>query len=375
MSVNNQRLHEVSSKPEVDKPERRSARPRKFQPFYEAVTADLPGPSSLIWKVGLSVALGTASFIPLLVTLGRGVFISWLWLVCGMITVALLCLYYATDTLRGLFHHMDSRLHQRGKPFRRAKQAYFRTVQRYLSDRNFLFAGLFFGIMNCAMGFIFGVSSEVYSLTARIAVYSSFFIIGFICGMATLGIYGILETVKEFVKAPQLELDYSAPDKCGGMRFLGEALVKFGAVTLIMGVLIAIFIVKFSWTRDNANYVVIIRWFWIVWPFALSLIVVLAPSAQISGRLSEYQVERQDELDEELAKLRTRARDSSLTARDREAARKDYEYYFKLREEVYCMSTWPYGIGSSVKYLSILIANAGAIGSAVLTSKLEKMWG
>ncbi len=128
-----------------------------------------------------------------------------------MITTSLLSLYYATDTLRRLFPQMDGRLRQRGKPFSRGKQTYHRTLRKRLSDRDFVLAGIFFGVVNCGMGYLFGVPAA-YGGRARIAIYVAFFILGFICGMAALAIYAILETVRAFVRAPHLELDYSAPN-------------------------------------------------------------------------------------------------------------------------------------------------------------------
>lgn len=337
-----------------------ASRPRKFQPFYEAIPAGLPGPPLFIWKVGVSVALGAVFLIVLFVATGKGVFTGWLWLVCLLITASQLALYYATDTLRRLFPHMDSRLHQRGKPFTRATQPYYRTVRKRLSDRNFVAAGMLFGALNCGMGLLFGLP-DTYSRWGRVAIFSCFFVVGFVCGMAVLGIYGVLEIVKDFVRTPHLELDYSAPDGCGGMRFLGEALVKFGSVTLVGGVLIALFIVKFAWANEQHPVIRGFQWFWIAWPFFLSLIVVLGPSAEISGVLADYKVERQDELDERLATLRKEANDASPGSAERDAARKDYDYYSKQREEVYKMSTWPYGISSSVTYVGILIANGGSL--------------
>jgi hypothetical protein len=366
--VSNTELPELHSKKSsaASGANRAESRPRKFQPFYETVAVRLPGLASLIWKVVVSTGLGLVTLAGLFVTIGKDIFTNWLWLVSVMITISLLSLYYATDTLRRLFPHMDSRLRRRGVPFKRAKQTYYRTVRRLLRDRNFVLAGMLFGILNCAMGYLFGVPA--WGWQSRLAVFTAFCVVGFICGMASWGIYGILETIKDFVRVPQLELDYSAPDKCAGMRFLGEALVKFGSVTLVMGVLIAIFIINFEWTRADNFIVRGFRWFWIAWPFALSLIVVLAPSAEISGVLSDYQVQRQDELDEQLSELRTRGKDSSLAPAERETARKDYDYFSKQREDVYSMSTWPYGIGSSVKYAGVFIANLGTlIGSSAKT--------
>jgi hypothetical protein len=355
--MNTPKLHEVRSKLYLSKLARRGTRSEKFQPFYELMVAHLPGPPSLVWKVSLSVSLGLLFLMLFLKTAARNSFSKSVLLLSLMITISLLTLYYATDTLRRLFPHMDSRLHQLGKPFSRTKQTYYRTLRKRLTDRNFLFAGIAFGILNCLMGTRFGVP---YTGVAHLVIFGAFFVVGFICGMAALGIYSILETIKDFIRSPQLELDYSAPDGCGGMRFLGEALIKFGSVTLVMGVLIAIFILEFPWGVDS-GWVIGLRFFWIAWPFALSLIVVLAPSAEISGVLTDYRVECQDELDERLIHLRARSSDPNVEACDRDIARKDYEYYSKQRELVYNMSTWPYGWGSSVKYAGIFIANAGAL--------------
>lgn len=326
----------------------------------------------MVWKVGLSFALGAVFLTVCFVTIGTGILTNWLWLVCALITASQLALYYATDTLRGLFPHMDNRLHERGKPFSRAKQPYYRKVRKRLSNRNFVAAGILFGVLNCGIGALFGVPAS-YGRWGQLAIFSTFFAVGFVCGMAVLGIYGVLEIVKDFVRTPHLELDYSAPDGCGGMRFLGEALVKFGSVTLVGGVLIAIFIVNFAWARQQSLVVQAFQWLWIAWPFFLSLIVVLAPSAEIGGVLTDYKCQRQEELDERLAKLRKEANDASAGSADREAARKDYDYYSKQREEVYKMSTWPYGISSSVTYISILIANGGTLFMAAAKTMIEKL--
>src|SRR5688572_7562169 len=139
--MKNPGLHEVGSKVDQSKVAGNKARPRKFQPFYESATARLPGPPLLIWKIGLSVVLGLIFLLVFMKTAARGIFSDSIWLLGLMITTSLLTLYYATDTLRRLFPNMDSRLHERGKPFSRTKQTYYRTMRKRLSDKNFLLAG------------------------------------------------------------------------------------------------------------------------------------------------------------------------------------------------------------------------------------------
>jgi len=51
----------------------------------------------------------------------------------------------------------------------------------------------------------------------------------------------------------------------------------------------------------------------------------------------------------------------SASSRDREGARKDYEYYSKVRAEIYDMRTWPFGLSSSVQYAAMFVTNAGAM--------------
>ena len=195
----------------------------------------------------------------------------------------------------------------------------------------------------------------------RIALFTGFFVVGFICGMAALGIFGVLHVIKTFMRASDLEKDYSAPDRCGGMLFLGEALVKFSSVTLVMGVLIAIFIVNFPWTGRDKIIVKAVMWFWIAFPFFLSLLVLLAPATEINRVLSDYKVKEEDKMDSRLAILRIKIDDPNLPAADQEAARKDYEYYAKVRSEIYDMRTWPFGISSSVQYATLFVTNAGAM--------------
>lgn len=337
-----------------------------FQPFYDRITLRLPGPSPIIWKVFFSALLGLSFLVAHFRTVGAPMFGDWSWLLSVLITSSLLLLYYATHTLRALLPQMDRRLNKKGEEYYREQQFYFVTLKRTLGDGRFVVAGLLFGTLNCLLGYKFGV--PYLEARGRATIFAGFFVVGFICGMAALGIYGVLDTVKAFMRAENIGLDYSAPDGSGGTLFLGEALVKFGSVTLTMGVLIALFIVNFGWIGDS-YFVKALRWFWIAFPFAASLLVVLAPSAEINRILSEYKVDKEEQLDDKLAELRTLCDDPNTAATEREAARQDYEYYNKLRAKVYKMRTWPYNVSSSLQYGGIFIGNA----TAIAWQAIEKM--
>lgn len=161
----------------------------------------------------------------------------WSWLIGFMIIATGLCLYYATDTLKGLFLHIDSG--EQVQP-----QQYLTPLNHTLSNRNFMLAGLFFGLLNTWMGQVFGVPYE--SIAAQFSISTGFFLVGFVCGMAAWGVYGVVVIMKILAEGNMFQPDYTAPDHCGGTQFFGNAFVKFSAVTLIMGVIISIYIL-FTW--------------------------------------------------------------------------------------------------------------------------------
>src|ERR1700730_16420604 len=118
---------------------------QKFAPFYESMMECLPGPSSLIWKVVISVLIGAVFLIAHYLTVGEQIFSDWIWLLSVMITFSTLLLYYATATLRGMFPYMDIRLNVHGQTLERYKQGYFMAAKRTLANRRFVYSGLFFG--------------------------------------------------------------------------------------------------------------------------------------------------------------------------------------------------------------------------------------
>jgi hypothetical protein len=297
-------------------------------------------------------------------------FNDWSWLLSVLISVSLLFQYYATFTFRGVLPQMDRRLRKKGEPDQRANQTYFMTLKRSLGDSRFVLGGFLFGSLNFLVGYCFGVRYE--GLAGRVTIFSGFFVVGFIYGMGALGLYGILDTIKAFMRTENLEIDYSAPDGCGGTLFLGEALVKIGSVTLTLGVLSSIFIVYFDWLNSKEHLVKALMWFWIASPFAVSLSLMLAASAQINLMLSNYKVRQEAKLDDNLADLRARSCDQSLPTDDRENARKEYDYYNKLRAEVYKMRTWPFAVGSSLEYVGIFIGHAAAIAWSAIATMLSR---
>ena len=80
----------------------------EFAPFYDPWGHDTP--ISISVKITLSLLLGLIFLGVHSLRIGSQVFADWSWFLSIVITSAMLCLYYATHTLRTIFPEMDLRL-------------------------------------------------------------------------------------------------------------------------------------------------------------------------------------------------------------------------------------------------------------------------
>ncbi len=330
----------------------------RFRPFYEA-WADWIGERlgvSVFGKLIASLIPGLVFFvIHFLATLGvpaKGAvawFHAWSWMVGLMIICCLLFLYYATHVFTDLFPRID--VWQ--SPDK--KQLYLARLNRTLSDRNFVIAGSFFGGLNMLMGLAFGVQYTV--IASQISVFIGFFLVGFVCGMAAWGIYGVLVTIGIIVRKGLLRPDFTAPGRCGGTHFLGEAFVKFSAITLMMGVLISIYILFAGWERQDNVYVRVAMGLWIAWPYLLSVAVLVAPAADVNQALSDYKLTMERDLSERLEQLCAQLDVSSITTNERELVEANFDRFTKQRDLLYAMRTWPFRSADSLKYGIAMLGN------------------
>jgi hypothetical protein len=205
-----------------------------FYPFYERVSVKLLG--NVISKICISTLLGFAFLALHYATAGNKIYSDWSWFLAVLISTTMLCLYFATATLHTLVSMLArQRSHTE-------KQGSLPDLTRTLSNRNFVLVGSFFGLLNCTVGYSFG---PPYSGNLEMAtILIGFFLVGFISGMAVLGIYGVFVTISRFSEATALSFDFTAPDNCGGTLFVGDTLVAFSSATLIVGVMISIYIVN-----------------------------------------------------------------------------------------------------------------------------------
>lgn len=334
----------------------------RFLPFYERVTTRFPVP--FLGKLLISVLLGLVFLAAHFVSVRGEILGDWSWFLAVLISTAMLCLYYATHTLQTMFPEMRMRLGA-GRD-----EIYWTPLRRILSDRNFVWAGVFFGFLNCGFGYAF--ESPYTEGLAFFTIFGGYFLAGFVCGMAVFGIYGVSVAINAFSHEAKPSLDFTSPDHCGGTQFIGDALVVFGSITLIVGVMISVYILRAPWTREMW-WVTSLMWCWVVFPYVASLVALIGPAVEMNRVLREYKVEQEVVLKDRLTTLHRRLEDGQLDATERKTLRADYEYQTRMRNDLYSMRTWPYGLRSNLKYITVFVINLFASVDSVrewLTSSL-----
>jgi hypothetical protein len=318
----------------------------QFLPFYERLSARFSG--NIYSQVFISVLLGFALLVVQYKSIGNRIFEDWSWFLCVLISTMMLCLYIATHTLHALLSRMATYSAH-------GNQAYRVGLKDTLSDRNFVLAGSFFGTLNCVFGYRFGL--PYFDEPAVISILFGYFLVGFVGGMGILGIYGVFIATSEFSRVLKPSLDCTSPDNCGGTLFIGEALVVFSSVTMIAGVMISIYIFKTNWAADHTWWVIALKYFWIAFPYVMSLIILIIPAIPLHIELRRYKLEQEVLLKSRLAKIRQSLEDNQLHGTNRKELRDDHKFRQNVRRELHKMRSWPYGIDVSSRYVLILIPN------------------
>ena len=246
--------------------------------------------------------------------------------------------------------------------------AFMTPFRRWRSDGCFVLAGLLVGLLNTWMGYMFGVPDP--GSCAYYTTLFGFFLAGFICGMATFGIVVVTIVVSHFAKSAEETFDYTAPDHCGGVQFVGEGLVVFSSITLVVGVIISIYIRVFPWTNET-GWVMALQWGWIILPYALSLIVLVWPAVPLNDALRRYKIEQDEIQIRALADIERKLAANPDGASKKEL-REDLAYLQNVRKELHGMGTWPHGMSANAKYLGIFAVNLAASSGTALS--LYEKW-
>jgi hypothetical protein len=335
---------------------------QEFLPFYEKIANRLSD-RYVAGRVAVSMLLGLTFLLPHYAAqfwAGEKK-LDWSWFLAVLIAGAMLCLYYATYTLKALLPEMETRLEKSDQ------HILVPVLQQTLSDRNFKIVGLIFGLLNCAFGYLFGLPYSKGPTVVTILI--GYFLAGFVCGMAVWGIYGVFEAIKAFSPRARKSFEFTEPDHCGGTGFLGDALIVFGSVTLIVGVMISIYVLKTNWQRDNSFWMISLKSVWVVFPYLCSLLALVGPAVPINRQLTAYKAEQDSALKRRVTDVRKNLENDDEASDDkRKNWREQYVSQQSQRSELHAMRTWPFGLASNLKYLSVLGGNLFAHISAALTT-------
>ena len=323
---------------------------REFKPFYERIPDRFPIP--FVVKLLISILLGFLFLGPRYWAVREAILNDWSWLLGLVIVVAMMSLYYATHTFRAMFPHLNVRLQSQDATS--VSAAYFDNVKHYLSDRMFLLTGLLFAMLNCGIGWI--LETSYVDLRDVTTIYFGYLISGFVCGLAVCGIRGVVVTLGSYFEQ-EPKVDYTDPDECGGYLFLGDALIIFAGVTLIVGLMISIYIVE-SLGQLEGIFSRVTMWLWIALPFVLSLTILLAPATRTNRALMNHKIQKEVELAMSIDTARKTLMQEGINSDRQSELRSEIEYYDKLRSQLHSMRAWPFNTQSNIKAAILFISNA-----------------
>lgn len=321
-----------------------------FQPFYERIPNRFAIP--FIGKLLISILLGFSFLGPRYWAMGEEILNDWSWLLGMLIVVAMMSIYYATHTFRAMFPHLNVRLQSQDTTA--INDAYFSKVERYLSDRMFLYTGLLFATLNCGIGRI--LETDYEKPWAGITIYLGYFIAGFVCGLAVCGIRGVVVSLSSYFEH-RPRVDYTNPDECGGYLFLGDALIVFAGVTLIVGLMISLYIVE-TLGQSESIFPRVTMWLWIALPFVLSLTILLAPATRTNRALMSHKIQKEVELAMAIDTAKKALLQKGVNADRQKELRDEIEYHDKLRARLHNMRAWPFNTRSNIKAGILFISNA-----------------
>jgi hypothetical protein len=275
---------------------------------------------------------------------------DWSLLLAVMISTSAAAVYYATRVLDGLVLQLAE--------VSRTPDGVRGTFRSHLTDVAFVAYGVLFGTVNAACGALFGTWPAGSLGLAALTLYGGFFLVGFICGFAVAGIHGVIKGVR--FSAAGLIPDPGDLDGCGGFLFLGTGLVKFASVTLMVGVLISIYILNAPWTHTSppaSIQVRLVEWIWVIWPFALSALVLAVPAFAISAALRHWKDDRVRVLSQRIRALGQQIEGRQPGTPERATLQAEYEFEGRRRVEVYSMRVWPLRLGSYLNYAGVVVGH------------------
>jgi hypothetical protein len=325
-----------------------------FCPFYDKLADRFR--VSFIGKLVLSILLGLCflglRYISVMKSddVTQYIFGDWSWFLALLITTVMLCLFYATRVFRNMIPEVLRRI-----PQDVSEEDIVAPISNILTTRGFIICGVSIGIINCCIGLAFGLPDNTWFADSTLLF--GFFLAGFVNGLAVFGIYGVLASIKSFSDKIDSSIDFTSPDRCGDTAFLGTALMVFSSVTLIAGVMISIYILKAPWGSPDDKLVVVLKAFWIAFPYMMSLVVLVVPALGINKILRNYKIRSEGELQEKLVTLQNEIENPEIDSKTLKEKQDIYNYFSERRKKLYDMRTWPFSASANAKFLSVISIN------------------
>lgn len=265
-----------------------------YYPFFDPWRDGAP----LRWyeKIAIALSLGAAYGVLQFVNLDdKAVFMAQsCWLLSVIISFSLLALYVATHVFRdslGLLIQYEA-----------GSGITSRVIERVLSDRMFLLAGLAFASLTTAVAHLLGIPADLHNATLPLsAVYLGYFATGFTSGM---GLWAILAVISLYIRfAPNLQhtLDPASPDGCGGIKTLGDSLWFFAMLIAAVGLLVASYMFTVDWTNLHNEFARSLFLAWLAMPFVMAVSVILIPGLAVRRQVNVFKQHRQEQLKRERA--------------------------------------------------------------------------
>ena len=325
-----------------------------FCPFYDKLADRFR--VAFIGKLVLSILLGFCflglRYISVMKSedVTKYIFGDWSWFLALLITTVMLCLFYATRVFRNMIPEVLRRI-----PQNVAEEDIVDPISDILTTRGFIICGVSIGIINCCIGLAFGLPDNKWF--ADLTLLFGFFLAGFVNGLAVFGIYGVLVSMKSFAENIESSIDFTSPDRCGDTAFLGTSLITFSSVTLIAGVMISIYILKAPWGPPDDNLVIVLKAFWIAFPYMMSFVVLVVPALGINKILRNYKIRSEGELQAKLVTLQNEIENPAIDSQTRKEKQDIYNYFSERRKKLYDMRTWPFSASANAKFLSVISIN------------------
>ena len=335
--------------------------------FYEKIIAQLKltpfFASALLTLIFLSIHYLLASFYQV------NIFTDFSFMVSFMIGLNLYLILIATRRLREYVVNLVSLTKLSVSEF---KETFLPLLNKTTKNYNLLPYGISLGIINCMFGFFFGYWYTELVLTISI-VFQHFFV-GFLAGMAAGGIVGVIRLVNHLDQCGELNLNYFHPDKCAGTLLVGKLVFAFATMTLLMGFFIANYVYLTPWSNlERYPYLNYLLYFWMIFPFLVSLAVFSFPIFELHKILSNYKKIRLLENSNKMINLVNKFEASTLSTQEIQNLGVLQEHVKLAENYLNGMNTWPYDLKYKATYLSVFLSLSLALIAEISTEFLVNL--